>query len=618
MPELINVGSYPTIQKHVLSIKDMRGADYTSSIASTKRARYALNMTSDTPGSVRKRMGYHRLQTYGMRINGIHFLGDELIVHSGTRLYIDQTILYDGMADEKSWSLRFNRKLYLWDGKNYLQCSKTDDGYEVVTVQSVAYVPQVTISRAPNGGGESFDAVNMLSDARTDSFLTTADATVYQLSSSGLNSTKVTAQVKDKDGNWVDKVENTDFTVDRTTGTVTFSKAPGLSPIEGEDSLRITYSITNEDYKNRVNSCRFSIAYGVSAAADRVFMSGSADYPNYAFFSQINDPTYMGDLWYCVLGQPHSPITGFSIISDQLAVHKRDDDDARNIWLMYGTLDEDADPKFTITGSIQGKGAITPFAFGYVKEPIFLTGLGVYATTPLEYNDERYVQDRGYFISDPLLKEVNLSSAHACVYKDLYLLAINGKVYALDSLVPTQDKTVRSNYYYEAFLWDNIPARVISSKNDRLIFGDATGYVYEFYTDPDALTSYNDNGVAIKARWDIDFSGDSFYLKKRLRYVAVRLAAGQTSCVVKCRVRGVWNEIAKADTKLQYFSFTNLNLASGKFTLSGDTNPRTFGKKIKVKKVDFVRLSFQNENINEPFGIYDISLEFSESGYYKR
>ena len=619
MPKLVNMGDYSMPEKQVLAIRDLRGADYTSSVVSTKRARYALNMTRDTPGSVRKRMGYHRLNTYDERVNGIHFLGDQLLIHAGTMLYLadEPEPIYSGMADEKSWSLLFDRKLYLWDGLNYLQVSKTEEGYKAVTVQSIAYVPQVTISRAPNGGGVSFDAVNMLSDARTDSFLTTADATVYQLSSAGLNSAKVTAQVRSSDGDWVDKVEGTDFTVDRTTGSVTFAKAPGLSPIEGEDSLRITYSITNEEYKKRVNNCRFAITYGVNGLADRIFMSGSREYANYAFFSQINDPTYMGDLWYCVLGQPHSPVTGFSIISDRLAVHKRNDEDERNIWLLYGSLDEDADPRFTVQDIIQGTGAISPFAFGYAKEPIFLTSLGVYATTPMEYNAERYVQDRGYFISEPLLKEGELTAAHACVYKDLYLLAINGNVYVMDLLVTTQDKTIRSNYYYEAFLWDNIPARVISSKNNRLIFGDSGGHVYEFYTDPTAQDSYNDNGAAIHARWDIDFTGDNFYLKKRLRHIALRLAAAAaTSCKTYCRVRGIWDEIADTGAKARYFSFENLDFS--KFTFSSDTNPRTVGKKIKVKKIDAVRLSFRNDELNEPFGLYELSLEFTEGGYYKR
>ena len=46
--------------------------------------------------------------------------------------------------------------------------------------------------------------------------------------------------VHDTDGEWVEKAENTDFTVDRDTGLVTFKTAPGVSPVTGQDNVRIT------------------------------------------------------------------------------------------------------------------------------------------------------------------------------------------------------------------------------------------------------------------------------------------------------------------------------------------------------------------------------------------
>lgn len=621
MPELTRLPSIDAPDIHTLSIKDLRGVDFTSSVVSEKRSCYSLNMIRDTPGSVRKRMGYRTLRTYSAQINGIHFMGDELLIHSGTVLYkdSDQSVLYSGMANTRSWSLRFDGKLYLWDGAQYLVCGNTGSAgtLEVRTVESIAYVPRVTIGRAPNGGGQSYDAVNMLSKKRTDSFLGTAGATVYQLSFTNLDAEPVTAQVRNASGEWIDKAEGTDFSVNRTTGAVTFTSAPGTSPVEGEDNVRITCSVTNAEYQGRINKCRFSIAYGVEAASDRIFMSGNADRKNYIYYSQINDPTYMGDLWYCVLGQEHSPVTGFSIIDRQLAVHKLDDDNERNIFLIYGTLSEESDPEFRITNIIQGRGAISPFTFGYVKEPIFLTQLGIYATTPLEYNSERYVQNRSYFINKPLLEETALSDAHACVHKDFYLLAVGGKVYVLDSLVTTQDKTMRSNYYYEAFVWDNVPARVIYSNDNRLLFGDAQGKLYEFYSDAESISSYNDDGEAIEARWDIDFSGNHFYLKKRAKFISVRMAAAPaTSVDIYCRVRGVWQLIGQSLAKARYLSFAQLTFS--KFSFSSDTNPRTIGKKIKVKKVDAVRFSFRNKEKNEPFGIYELALEFAESGYYKR
>ena len=69
-------------------------------------------------------------------------------------------------------------------------------------------------------------------------------------------------------------------------------------------------------------------------------------------------------------------------------------------------------------------------------------------------------------------------------------------------------------------------------------------------------------------------------------------------------------------SKARYFAFGKLTFS--KFTFSTDTTPKTIAQKIKVKKVDKTRFRLENREENEPFGIYEISIEFTESGKYKR
>ena len=53
------------------------------------------------------------------------------------------------------------------------------------------------------------------------------------------------------EGEWIDKKEGTDFTVDREKGIVTFSKAPGEPPVNGQDNVKITAAKDRGGYVER-------------------------------------------------------------------------------------------------------------------------------------------------------------------------------------------------------------------------------------------------------------------------------------------------------------------------------------------------------------------------------
>ena len=96
----------------------------------------------------------------------------------------------------------------------------------------------------------------------------------------------------------------------------------------------------------------------------------------------------------------------------------------------------------------------------------------------------------------------------------------------------------------------------------------------------------------------------------------IRLASAPvTSIKMYVQKRGIWEFIKEEAKKARFFDFNNINFA--KFTFSTDSSPKTVSTKIKVKKVDKARFRFENEQLNEPFGLYDIAFEFVENGYYK-
>ena len=74
--------------------------------------------------------------------------------------------------------------------------------------------------------------MNLIGRKWKESFLSDGTAKVYQLTAKDLDADKVAVRIMTKEGEWTDKKEGTDFTVDRKNGTVTFTTAPGGKPCD--------------------------------------------------------------------------------------------------------------------------------------------------------------------------------------------------------------------------------------------------------------------------------------------------------------------------------------------------------------------------------------------------
>lgn len=625
----------------VAMIEEFKGVDLNSSPPNVElyRSPYAMNMIRDVPGKVRKRQGYEKTGTYTGRINGVFRLNEKVLIHAGESLYFDGESIYTGMADDRSMGRQFFGKLFIFDGKKaicYGEFPKNGQEDEeepekewvVKTLEEAAYVPTIIISRNPTGGGTTLEPINLIGRKFKESFLGTEEDKVYQMTTDNLDSDTVKirvlekqAETEDAKDTWKDLTEGKDFTVDRATGKVTFTTAPGKSPVSGMDNIEITAAKTRDGYADKINKCRIMTLFGVNGAIDRIFVSGNSEFPNQDWYCQIKDGFYWGDLWYSVLGQDGSAVVGYSVINDRLAAHKSMAEEGRNIILRRGDLDDEDNATFPIIGSLIGRGALGEYAFGYLgSEPLFLTDLGVYAITAADITGEKYSQNRSFYINKQLTEEKNLAGAFGFVWRDLYLLSMGtGLVYVLDGLQRTYERdSPYSNFQYECYVWDNVPARVFwEDAEGRLCFGTAAGMTYRFFDNVSSQKSYNDDGAAIKARWDLpDLSGKYFYRNKTFRYLGVLLAAAiATSVAVYARRKGIWTLVYESGAKAMYFDFTYINWE--RINFSSDNTPRTLGKKIKVKKVDKAGFSLRNEAYNEPFGLFKIALEYRENGRYK-
>lgn len=615
-------------QKYSAVVETFRGVDLNNSPSNVDKSRSpaAPNMIRDQVGKVRKRMGYETKVTApgGAAINGVHHLMEETLVHAGAKLYrLSDTggtwslTEIGAMANARSRSFVFDQKLYLLDGTTY----QVYDGETLAAVADSATVPTIIISRRPTGGGQSYQGLNLLGRKWTESFLGTADATVYQLTTKDLAEDAVTARVLNADGVWEDKTEGTDFTVDRAAGTVTFSTAPGASPVTGQDNVQITAAKVREGYLDTINRCTIAAVYGVGGSTDRVFLSGNGDKPGVDWYSNFEDPAFFPDTNYTKLVRDGARVTGYTVLSNTLAAFIDGASDGRNVVVRSGVLDENGDAVFRVSNTMIGQDAVAPDTFCRTdKEPLFLTNRGVYAITAEELTGEKYSQERSYYIAGAIGAAQGRENACACTYGDFYALALDGTIYLLDLQQKTYERnSPYSSFQYECYYWPDIPARVLFLDGDALCFGTEDGKLCRFHTNVDDVTSYNDDGAAIDAYWETsDFDGKIFFHVKTFTGLAVRLAAAvNTGVVVYAQVRGMWKQVFASGAKARYFDWSYIDFS--KFTFSSDRTPRTLYGKIKLKKADKVRFRLQNNVLNEPFGLYAFGLQFKEpGGNYKR
>ena len=575
------------------------------------------------PGTFKTVYGCHQL-IYNNYLEDIYHVGTAFFLRNKTADTI--TRIYTSANQKISQSWQINDKLYIIDGKDIYQYTA---GLGTISpIREDAYIPLVTIGKAPNGGGTSYEPLNMLQPGFYEQFTvdsTQGSETDFYLSFSPLDSTEVKAWVLNSSGTWDLKVEGTDFTVVRPTGKIVFNTAPGVTPVSGEDNVKILAYKTVSGYRDRVAKCTIGTLYGVNGAMDRLFLSGNPEYPNWDFFSQQNDPSYFPDTGYSVIGNASSSIVGYAIVNNYLATFKNKLDNSPAVFIRQGELMDNeitgvADPVFRLTNTLLGDGIISPYAFGSMPtEPLFLTRLGIYAITPQDITGEKYSQKRSFYLDGALTKERYLETAKAVVYKDQYILAINNKLYILDGLQAT--RTDRSEPYatrqYAGFYCTNVPANVMWVEDGALWIGTEDGRVCRFETDINSLDSYSDDGYSIYCCWETcDLDGALFYKNKYFKYLAIRInAALRTSVKLYARKFGLWHFIKDESKEGIFFDFEHVDFE--RFSFSTDTTDKVIHAKVFVRRVDKARFRIENDKLNEPLGVINLALEYTENGNYK-
>ena len=289
------------------------------------------NVNLDDRGAITKRRGQAWVlpESHGTgKINGLY---EELFY--GKTVYAWQTSLYAfdestgidsliaiGITDAEGGFFVFNDVLHYKNGTDY---KLINSSFTVSDISTNAHIPTLTVGRSPTGGGTAYEQFNMVQPKFIDSFNGNGSATAYTLSLSGLDATPVIAST-DGGATW-DKVETTHFTVNRTTGIVTWTAAPA----SGTNNVKIQPAKTVAGMADKIKHCIYSDLFGGGSQDSRIFTAGDDTYKNAYYYTGLTgnpakDATYWPENNFNRIGSDAKKISGWSKLYSRLLPMKED------------------------------------------------------------------------------------------------------------------------------------------------------------------------------------------------------------------------------------------------------------------------------------------------------
>lgn len=636
MPKQISVPSFSSVATGRKNYRSFKGVDYSTDETQIDDARSprAINIIADEGGFPERRWGWRTVFDFGEKItvSGIFPFEGEIeaqagtdtryfVVHAGDKLYL-VTLLESGAGSKKqlltglkaggrSQGFYMNGKLFILTGAEYL----VFDGKGAKRVaDDTAYVPLTTYQRMPTGGGESYEAINMLCKYRKNRFVGDGSAKTYQLDVTGID-----ADFKPVASYFITGENIPVASFDAAKGTVTFTTAPKAPDNAGTSNVEIKFAKTTEDRK-KILGCTIFALYGADGSSNRVFVSGNSEYAATEWFSGLSDPTYFPDNNYSEVGSSDFPIMCYVKAQGELLIIKQDNRQEGTIWHHASTIVSEA-AAFPLKEGVPGYGAIARYSAANLNDdPLYLSPRGVYAPTTT-YNNNIVVRQlycRSRRVNPKLCKEKGLEDAICAVWRGWYVLALNGVAYIADGNQNRQDQG------YEWYYWTNIPAHVMQPDRQTLYFGTKDGRICKFNDDMvnDAnetlRQAYNDDGAAIHTEWatKLDTMGTLSQLKtmpKRGSSVHMKSYA-KSAFDVYIRTENSAARFYKTMYADQ-FTFDDIDFKRISFVSSENA---ILPLLIKLKKWKAIQFIFVSDAVNEGLGIYELEVKWEDAGEAKK
>lgn len=588
---------------HETVVSSFGGVDFRThpTKLSLSRSPDMQNLICDQNDYLVKRTGWQTQHTYDAPVYGLFPLPDRTgcAVHAGKKLYIRQP---DGtqaevcadMQEDFTQSFVMSGVLYLLDGAAFraVRRNASGDGWEAVRVQDIAYVPTTTISAQPTGGGTSYEAVNLLTPKRINTFIGNGSATQFQVDAKELDDAAVTATVNDE------AVEVS--SVNRETGLVTLAAAPANG--NGLANVSIAFSKTVEGYTDKINRCRFAGLYG-GKNDTRVFLAGNPAEPACDWQSGLYDPTYFPDTGYTRMGTDASAIVGYLKQYESQLIVKAGGAQESASYRRTFTLTDDGTALYPLTQGAQGEGAICPRSFASLNDlPLFLSARGVqgvFGTTVAEQRTIRSVSDA---VAPRLQAEPELKNACAIVFQGKYYLAVGGHVYIADGTIADTDGSPAW------FYWTGVPAQCFAELDNELWFGTADGRLCRF-KQAEEDGAYCDDDAAIDAYWRTPTLplGDWGRTKTVRDVIPTLVPHPRSGATVQYESED--GKTLALSRNMDLFSFKTLDFSRFSFRcIPGALSYRT---RYRQHRMPLLAVRIGNDRPNEPFGLLALTIRWT-------
>lgn len=594
---------YPETERETV-VSRFGGADFRThpTKVSLSRSPDLQNLICDQNDFLVKRTGWKTQQSYGAPLFGLFPLpdGSGLAVHAGTKLYArpatgTQTELCTDMNEAFSQSFVMNGVLYLLDGQIYRAVRKNSAGtaWEAVKVQDIAYVPTTTISAQPTGGGTSYEAVNLLTPRRINTFIGNGSATQFQVDAKNLDDTDVTAAVNG--------ASVTVSSVNRTTGLITLASAPANA--NGLANVSITFSKTVTGYADKINQCRFAGLYG-GKNDTRVFVAGNPDEPDCDWQSGLYDPTYFPDTGYTRMGTDASAIVGYLKQYESQLVIKSGGAQEATSYLRSYLMAEDGTALYPLKQGAQGAGATAPRSFATLGDlPLFLSARGVQGAFGTAVAEQRTIRSVSDAIVPRLETEAGLENACAAVFEGKYYLAVNGHMYIADGTL-TEENGDPAWFY-----WTEVPAQCLAVLDGRLWFGTADGRLCRFAR-ADEDGAYCDDDAAIDAYWRTPTLplADWGRVKTVRDVIPTLMPYSRSSATVQYENEN--GALLALSRNMDLFSFKTLDFSRFSFRcIPGAVSYRT---RRRQHRMPLFAVRIGNDRPDEPFGLLALTIRWTQ------
>jgi hypothetical protein len=419
---------------------NFRGVDFRGEEISLVRSPDCLNVWKDykETDSIRTRPELALRAAFDAPVYGVFFFGDEMLVHSGTKLYRVQdgvkTVLFSGLNEHLSDGFLYENIWYFKDGKNYLR-------YDGVTVKPIeGYVPTTTIARKPAGGGTKHEDINMLTGMRINSFLADGGSFDFYLDATKID-TDFQPIVKVDGG----IVSSDSYTVDYEEGKISFTNtAPDAPQTNGQDNVTVEFKKTISGYADSILGCTLLQVFD-----NRVFFSGNKDYPNVVWHCSLNDPTYCSDLDYYREGLDNAQINGLVAGNNALWVFREPSQANTTVFYHTPTIDDEYGKIYPSSHSSVTTGCVGK-AINFNDDIIFFSERGMEGISG-DITTEQVVAHRSSLVDRKLTAEEGYTGMVLEEWEGYLLVFIGNKVYLADSRTAF---TNEDHIEYEWFYWE--------------------------------------------------------------------------------------------------------------------------------------------------------------------